>query len=116
MFVVQKTNTYQNAKNSLFLRHTVQSRANSIFDKYFIFAKAASFLTGLFLLHKSSVGQSHTGTAVTSRGTDIKVYCVSVKFGAMDETLSRRSLSRYSQRPHARNVELRQRGCLFFFL
>src|ERR1700690_1887456 len=79
------------------------------------YARARLFTVGLFSLHKSSVGQSHTGTAVTSRGTDIKVYCVSVKFCATDETLSGRSLCRYSQRPHAVDYRIASEGVSFLF-
>lgn len=76
-------------------------------------AGARRFTVGLFSLHTSSLGQSHTKNAVTSRRTDNKVYWKSVKSSVWTATLSGGSQSRYSQRPHAMELSKVSEGECF---
>lgn len=93
MFVVLKQNISKNALGNENLLIFVSSYRQSCrpFHRFFeiirLATEAACTTTGLFLFHKSSLGQSHTKGAVTSRRTDSKGELLRVS-GLLDETLS----------------------------
>lgn len=76
--MLQNSKISLNAEKYLFSHIIVQSSWAITFNRILNFARAACLLTGLFSFHKSSVGQSRTRIAATSRGTDMKVYSVTL--------------------------------------
>lgn len=75
-------------KKALHLQSYAQLRASS-HNRYEVLANlAADIRQGLFLLHISSLGQSHTKGAVTSRRTDGKGELLRVSVGLWMKTFS----------------------------
>lgn len=81
---------YKNGKFFIFAvssRHSCRS-FYSFRDFFGLATEATCSLTGLFLFHKSSLGQSHTNGAVTSRRTDGKGELLRVSVGLWMKTFS----------------------------